>query len=108
MAIDWHVGFDETLEKLGETHPFHVVHRHGSMFAGLYAPQPADRQEPHAQDEAYIVVRGTASFRRPSDVVEVRAGDYLFVPAGMEHRFEAMSEDFATWAIFYGPKGGEK
>jgi hypothetical protein len=26
----------------------------------------------------------------------------------MEHRFEAMSEDFATWVMFYGPAGGER
>ncbi len=40
---DWHVGFEETKAKLGESHPFHVVHRNGTMFAGLYAPQPEDR-----------------------------------------------------------------
>lgn len=108
MAADWHVRFDETREKLSETHPFHVVHRNGTMFAGLYMPQPEDRQEPHIQDEAYIVVAGFASFRRNGDVVDVAAGDYLFVPAGMEHRFEGMSADFATWAVFWGPKGGEK
>ncbi len=105
---DWHVGFEETKAKLGESHPFHVVHRNGTMFAGLYAPQPEDRQEPHIQDEAYIVVAGTAAFRRNGEVVNVVAGDYVFVPARMEHRFEAMSDDFATWAIFWGPKGGEK
>jgi len=31
----------------------------------------------------------------------------LFVPAGVEHRFENFSDDFATWVIFYGPEGGE-
>ncbi|MFT5765663.1 MAG: mannose-6-phosphate isomerase-like protein (cupin superfamily), partial [Saprospiraceae bacterium] len=35
------------------------------------------------------------------------AGDVLFVPAGVAHRFEKFTEDFATWVIFYGPKGGE-
>ena len=32
----------------------------------------------------------------------------LFVPAGMEHRFEDLSEDFGTWVVFYGPAGGER
>jgi len=31
----------------------------------------------------------------------------LFVPAGVEHRFEHFSEDFSTWVVFYGPRGGE-
>ena len=34
-------------------------------------------------------------------------GDVLFVPAGVEHRFERFSADFQTWVIFYGPEGGE-
>ena len=35
------------------------------------------------------------------------AGDLLFVPAGVVHRFEDFSDDFSTWVIFYGPEGGE-
>jgi uncharacterized RmlC-like cupin family protein len=36
-----------------------------------------------------------------------RAGDVLFVCAGVPHRFENFSADFATWVFFYGPEGGE-
>ena len=31
----------------------------------------------------------------------------LFVPAGVEHRFDDFSDDFAAWVVFFGPKGGE-
>jgi hypothetical protein len=31
----------------------------------------------------------------------------LFAAARVEHRFEAFSEDFATWVVFYGPPGAE-
>ena len=31
----------------------------------------------------------------------------MFVPAGVEHRFENFTEDFKTWVIFYGGDGGE-
>jgi len=31
----------------------------------------------------------------------------LFVAAGEEHRFEAFSDDFAAWVVFWGEKGGE-
>jgi hypothetical protein len=34
-------------------------------------------------------------------------GELLFVPAGVVHRFEDFSDDFATWVMFYGPEGGE-
>lgn len=76
------------------------------MRAGLYAPK-IDDQEPHTQDELYIVEGGRARFRRGGEVVEVEAGHFLFVPAGMDHRFEAMSHDFATYVVFWGPDHGE-
>jgi len=38
--------------------------------------------------------------------VPFTAGDFLFVSAGVEHRFEEFSKDFKTWVIFFGPKGG--
>jgi hypothetical protein len=31
----------------------------------------------------------------------------FFVPAGVAHRFERFSPDFATWVVFWGPHGGE-
>jgi mannose-6-phosphate isomerase-like protein (cupin superfamily) len=34
-------------------------------------------------------------------------GDFLFVPAGVEHYFENFADDLIIWAIFYGPEGGE-
>ena len=83
------------------------VMRHGSMYAGLYAPRGVDEQKPHAQDELYVVVAGEARFDRNGEAAQVAAGDILFVPARMDHRFEGMSDDFAVWAIFWGPPGGE-
>jgi hypothetical protein len=35
------------------------------------------------------------------------AGDLLFVAAGVEHHYEAFTDDLALWRIFYGPAGGE-
>jgi hypothetical protein len=28
------------------------------------------------------------------------------VPAGVSHAFETFSDNFKTWVIFFGPKGG--
>jgi mannose-6-phosphate isomerase-like protein (cupin superfamily) len=81
---------------------------HGSMSVELYAPQGHDPQQPHAQDELYIVAAGSAEFVRNGERMLCAAGDVLFVPAEMEHRFERFSLDFSTWVVFWGPKGGEQ
>jgi mannose-6-phosphate isomerase-like protein (cupin superfamily) len=77
------------------------------MSVELYAPYGHDPQQPHAQDELYVVQHGTGIFRRGEEAVPFGPGDVLFVPARMPHRFETFSEDFATWVIFWGPPGGE-
>lgn len=89
-----------------------LMMEHGSMTLRYYAPRGRDEQTPHDQDELYIIVEGEGVFaigeaessleRQP-----FRAGDVLFAPAGLVHRFENFSDDFATWVVFWGPKGGE-
>jgi len=99
----------EANEKLLEDNefPFVVVMKHGSMAIEYFAPVKADTQTPHKQDEIYVVIKGDGFFFRDEERVSCKKGDVLFVPAGMEHRFENFSDDFATWVIFYGPDGGE-
>lgn len=87
--------------------PFTVLMKHGTMSVEYFAPHKIDTQEPHLQDELYVIARGHGFFNRDGENFECKAGDVLFVPAGMKHRFENFSDDFATWVIFYGPKGGE-
>jgi len=82
--------------------------RSGSLEVRWYAPRGTDPQTPHDRDEVYVIAAGRAAFVRGKKRVAVGANDLLFVPAGMEHRFEEMSEDFATWVLFYGPAGGER
>ena len=87
--------------------PFTVVMKHGTMSVEYFAPNKLDTQMPHVQDELYIIARGHGHFNRSGEIFECKAGDVLFVPAGMEHRFENFSDDFATWVVFYGKEGGE-
>lgn len=88
--------------------PSTPVYRHGSLLVKLYRPSGEDRQQPHDRDEVYIVARGSGRFRNGGQVHEFGPGDMLFVPAGDMHRFEAFSEDFLVWVLFYGPDGGER
>lgn len=82
--------------------------KRGSLLLELYAPRGKDLQTPHEQDELYIVFSGSGEFVNGEVRHPFGPGDALFVPAGVEHRFENFTDDFQTWVIFYGPKGGEQ
>ena len=98
----------DALQKLSETtSPFLELFRHGSLQVEIYKPEKVDLQTPHSRDEVYVVVSGTGDFLNDGKRTNFGPGDFLFVPAGVEHRFENFSEDFSTWVLFYGPEGGE-
>ena len=81
---------------------------HGSLELRYYAPRGTDPQTPHTRDEVYVVASGRGWFVRGGERVPFEPGDALFVAAGVEHRFEDFTDDFATWVMFYGPEGGER
>src|SRR5690348_10918229 len=80
------------------------VFANGDASLSLFAPRGEDRQTAHMQDEFYIVVQGSADLHvRDTDgsvrVLPARPGDALHVAAGIEHRFHAISGDFAAWVV---------
>lgn len=104
-------------------HPSAHVMAHGSMEVRWFAPNDDSQHQPHDRDEIYFVVSGTATFCRANEagpfdeakgavlgeqLVAVRPGDILFVPAGAAHRFTDLTPGFGVWAVFYGPEGGER
>lgn len=103
------VSLTEAMEKLkSETvNRFTMLMKHGTMSLEYYSPIKVDPQQPHRQDELYIIASGHGKFYRDGTSTDCKPGDVLFVPAGIEHRFEDFSDDFATWVIFYGADGGE-
>lgn len=80
---------------------------HGSMTLRFYAPRGTDPQQPHGQDELYIVANGTGIYVCDDRRTAFGPGDVLFAAAHAVHRFEDFSDDFETWVVFYGPEGGE-
>lgn len=86
---------------------FAAVLEHGSLVVEIYAPRGVDAQTPHTRDEAYVVVNGSGYFVNGESREPFGAGDFLFVPAGVPHRFEEFTDDLTVWVIFYGPEGGE-
>jgi mannose-6-phosphate isomerase-like protein (cupin superfamily) len=91
-----------------EGKPFVVAYEHGSLSVELFAPRGVDTQTPHRWDEVYVGVRGEGHFVNGPTRHRFGPGDLLFVPAGVEHRFEDFSDDLTVWVLFYGPDGGER
>jgi len=84
-----------------------LVFMQGTCDVKLARPLPPNEQAPHAQDEIYVVVSGRGVLVHDGRHDAFEAGDLLFVAAGVEHRFEDFSADFAIWRVFYGAHGGE-
>ncbi len=84
-----------------------TVFAHGTMSVIVFTPRGHDYQTTHAQDELYVVVRGSGVLLVGDTPHPFVAGDALFVPAEVRHRFVAFTPDLVTWAIFWGPPGGE-
>lgn len=87
--------------------PFAQLITRGTLRVGLYAPRGTDPQQPHDQDEVYVVMSGRGTFRNGPESHPFQPGDVLFVPAGVRHVFEDFSDDLYVWVVFYGPPGGE-
>lgn len=68
---------------------YEVVHESPGLEIGVYflvAPEP-DRQQPHADDEVYIVLEGRGVLNVEGEEFGLGEGSVHFVPAGADHRF---------------------
>jgi mannose-6-phosphate isomerase-like protein (cupin superfamily) len=73
---------------------YEIVHESPGLELGVYvlvAPE-ADRQQPHADDEIYIVLEGSGTLEVEGQSVAVTDGDAVFVEAGADHRFTAYEQ----------------
>jgi mannose-6-phosphate isomerase-like protein (cupin superfamily) len=80
---------------------YEIVHSSPGLEIGVYvlvAPEP-DRQQPHDDDEVYVVLEGTGVLDVEGESVALRVGHAVFVPAGAEHRFSAY-EQLSVLVIF--------
>jgi mannose-6-phosphate isomerase-like protein (cupin superfamily) len=84
-----------------------TVFEHGTVSVIIFTPRGHDYQTKHSQDELYVVMRGSGTLLIRDRPHAFGEGDVLFVPASTEHRFVDFTDDLITWAIFWGPPGGE-
>jgi mannose-6-phosphate isomerase-like protein (cupin superfamily) len=96
-------------ERRATGEPWLEFQRTADLSSGLYvlAAGEADLQEPHTEDEVYVVVAGRARFVTPDRSVDVEAGTVLFVPAHEVHRFVDVTEELRVVVVF-GPAEGSR
>ena len=83
---------------------YHEFLRVPAMSAGLYHLKAGgiDPQQPHHEDEAYVVMRGKGKFMMNGEDSDVQAGSVIFVPAHLDHRFHSIIEDMDI-LVFFAP-----
>jgi mannose-6-phosphate isomerase-like protein (cupin superfamily) len=80
---------------------YEVVHSSPGLEVGVYvlaAPEP-DRQQPHDDDELYVVLEGRGTLEVEGSSIPLEEGQAAFVPAHAEHRFTGY-EGLSVLVIF--------
>ncbi len=76
--------------------------REPAISAGLYTLEAgsSDPQNPHTEDEIYVVLEGRAKMLIGTQDFEVNPNDTIFVPALLEHRFHSITETLKVIVVF--------
>ena len=91
MGIHEHLFYVEAAKRrLQEgTGGYEIVHESPGLEVGVYvlvAPEP-DRQQPHEDDEVYIVLEGRGTIQVEDEEIDLTEGQAMLVAAHAEHRF---------------------
>jgi mannose-6-phosphate isomerase-like protein (cupin superfamily) len=76
--------------------------RRDSMSCGLYVLEPGadDPQEPHQEDEVYVVLDGRARLMVAGQDHPVGPGSVLFVARSVPHRFHDVAQRLSVLVVF--------
>jgi mannose-6-phosphate isomerase-like protein (cupin superfamily) len=90
----------EVQHRTGE--PYLEFLRRDSMSCGLYVLEPGadDPQEPHQEDEIYVVLSGRARLLVGGQDRPVGPGSVLFVARTVPHRFHHITERLSVLVVF--------
>jgi mannose-6-phosphate isomerase-like protein (cupin superfamily) len=80
-----------------------------SLGLAIWPAGGEDTQEPHLEDEVYVVMSGRGQIRVAGEDRAVSPGSVVYVGARVEHRFHSVEEDLQVlvfWAPPYGSRSG--
>jgi mannose-6-phosphate isomerase-like protein (cupin superfamily) len=85
-----HVAIEQAKERLKASGGgYEIVHESAGLELGVYvlvAPEP-DRQQPHDDDEVYVVLEGRGTLDVEGERIDLTEGHGAFVRAGANHQF---------------------
>ena len=78
--------------------------RRDSMSCGLYVLEPGadDPQDPHQEDEVYVILEGRAQLMVAGQDHPVGPGSVLFVARTVPHHFHHITERLSV-LVFFAP-----
>jgi mannose-6-phosphate isomerase-like protein (cupin superfamily) len=79
------------------------------LSCGLYvlAADTEDPQQPHTEDEVYVVLAGHGRFSAGDESRDCGPGDVIFVPALVPHRFHDIADELRV-VVMFGPAEGSR
>jgi mannose-6-phosphate isomerase-like protein (cupin superfamily) len=86
--------------------PYFEFLRSDALSVGLYVLDvgEADRQQPHGEDEIYVVMNGRSRFSAGDEARDLSPGSVIFVAAGVAHRFHDITERLELIVVFAPPE----
>lgn len=95
----------EWAPRVAQPNPEYLISfNNGDCLIEYWTPRAEDTQLPHDRDEVYVLIAGSSDFEMGGERRAVKAGDLIFVPAGVPHRFLSFSDDLAMWIVFFGKR----
>ena len=75
---------------------------------GLYVLKAgeSDPQQPHLEDEVYVIASGRATIRVGDEDRAVQAGSIVYVAKTVPHKFHSITEDLRV-LVFFAPAENE-
>lgn len=98
---------DVLARRARERRPYLEFLRVPDLSVGLYVlgPEDVDRQQPHTEDEVYVVAAGRGRFTAGDDTRDIGPGDTLYVAKHVPHRFHDITEELRLLVVFAPPEG---